>query len=534
MKKYIFAIILLAAVSFAQSSDKVVLVSDVTSVDMFIAKAAGEKTGVPVLVLENGTMDDGTRAELISLSAKTVYLVGGPAVIGMAAETELQVKYTVVRLWGYERTGTAVAVARHFWSEGAPCAVVADDTKSSDADTEVQDEASDEAADKGCPFFPVPRGTIPAEVLDAIGDLNITNATFIGKVPNGEFRSKLAKLIIREIVGDIKKIERDIDKNATRLLIIAAPDWKYVLGHAGHEGRHTLVRIVNSTDSIPELVALVNERNLTDVRVLGKPDLAGQIAAQLNASGITVRKISGSNAAESAREALKETMNEWEDRLRDAAQHDMQMRSKAKIKLSERLTDLQDKLNSMEAELAERNASGRGSADLQAKIDAAQKQISVIKEYIDSSNYDTARIRIDKIIGEVESARWADRDAQRERDDVAEEEASVEQTQPDIEAIASKVASIKERCNSDAVGNLVEKARALKQEYDKTEDAIKSARLAVEIRSLVAQANSIGNLCDRTEKIDDDLETGAGTRVKNVEVVKARIIARPVAVAETS
>ena len=218
----------------------------------------------------------------------------------------------------------------------------------------------------------------------------------------------------------------------------------------------------------------------------------------------------------------------------DAAQHDMQMRSKAKIKLSERLTDLQDKLNSMEAELAERNASGKGSTELQNKIDAAQKQISVIKEYIDSSNYDTARIRIDKIIGEVESARWADRDAQRERDDVAEEEASVEQTQPDIEAIASKVASIKERCNSDAVGNLVEKARALKQEYDKTEDAIKSARLAVEIRSLVAQANSIGNLCDRTEKIDDDLETGAGTRVKNVEVVKARIIARPVAVAETS
>ena len=374
---------------------------------------------------------------------------------------------------------------------------------------------------------------MPAEVLDALGGLNTTNATFIGRVPNVEFKAKLAKLVLREITGDLKKIERDIDRNATKLLIIAAPNWKYVLGHAGHEGRHTLVRIVNSVDSVPELVGLINEKSLTDVRVLGQPDLADQLAAQLNASGITVTKISGSNAAETAREALKKTIEKWEDRRADAAQHDAQMRSKMRTVLAERLTEMENKLNSLESELAERNASGAEPArvsELQARIDAARKQLSAIKEYIDSNNFDTARIRIDKALGEIESSRWTHRGALKiESNDVEDEEESTARVAVEIRGIEI----IKERCNSDAGENLAEKMRALKQEYDKAlseGDEIKAARLAVEIRSIVAQINNIGAVCERVDEIGDKLEAAATARVKNIEIVKARIMARPIAI----
>ena len=75
------AFVLFATVAFAQTSDKIILVSDTNSVDMNIAKAAGEKAGIPVLVLEDGILNNDLKNSIADVDAKTIILVGGPSVI---------------------------------------------------------------------------------------------------------------------------------------------------------------------------------------------------------------------------------------------------------------------------------------------------------------------------------------------------------------------------------------------------------------------------------------------------------------------
>ncbi len=422
MKRIFFAVafLLLSSFAFAQPVDRVLLVSDITSADMLIAKAAGEKTGAPVLILENGSLTEDVSAELSSLGIKTVILVGGPAVILNETETALEKSYTVIRLWGHERTGTAVETARYFWSEGAGCAVLADDTKDSEADTELQTEASQIATADNCPFLPVPGGRMPSEVVSLLSDLGVSRATFVGLSP-GEFRAKLAGIERREVLGDaalIRGAAEDIIRNRTRdengtlrLLIIAAPHWKHALGHGGHAGRHTIVRIVSSTDSAPRIIELIDSRNISDVRILGSPALAADMAAQLEAAGINATKVSGERASEVAIKSVRESWERWQQRRKEAHGSETNVRAKNPIKrhVTAMVNKLENNLNGLEAEAAELRNSGANEtavALLQNRIDNAQSQLGAIRDYITNDNLDTAKRRITRLNSEVRKIRW--------------------------------------------------------------------------------------------------------------------------------
>lgn len=432
--------VLFSSITLAQPVDRVMLVSDITSVDMLIAKAAGEKSGVPVLILENGTLTDDVLAELSGLNIKTVILVGGPAVIKTETEGQLDKFYTVIRLWGTERTGTAVEVAKYFWSEGAGCAVLADDTKNSDADTELETDAAQIAAVDNCPFLPVPMGRMPADVIALLSELNVNNATFVGLSASNEFRSKLGHLRQKEITGNKEAREREAtseienrtrNDNATlRLVIIAAPHWRYVLGHGGHAGRHTIIRIVSNTERVPSLIELINTRNITDVRILGHPALAADIAAQLETRNITVKKVSGERASEVAIKALRESWDKWQERRKQAFGNETHVRTKNPIKkhITNMVNKLERDLNRLENELTELNSSGANStalALLKSRIDTAQSQLGAIRDYITNDNLDTAKRRIALLRSDVMKIRWLYRMELRintSRDVSAEEE----------------------------------------------------------------------------------------------------------------
>ena len=407
--------LLLSSFAFAQSIDRALLVSDATSADMLIAKAAGEKTGAPVFILENGTLTDDVKAELISLGIKTVILIGGPAVISAETEDALEKSFTVVRLWGLERTGTAVETARYFWSEGASCAVLAEDTKDSEEDTELQTDASQLAAAGNCPMLPVPKGKMPSEVAAILSAIGASHATFIGTQPD-EFRAKLSHLKLKEIIGERQKeIESEItnktrDENGTlRLLIIAAPHWHYVLGHGGHAGRHTIVRIASSVDAVPKLVTLINSLNITYVKVIGHPALAQDIAGQLNASGIIASKISGERASEVAIKAVRESWERWQERRKHAFGNETRAAVKSAVKrqTTAMVNKLESDLNMLENDLAKlEGANGTAVLLLQKKIDNAQSQIGAIRDYISNDNLDTAKRRTARLQNEVRRLRW--------------------------------------------------------------------------------------------------------------------------------
>ncbi len=535
--------ILLSTTVFAQSVDKVILVSDTTSVDMLIAKAAAEKTGMPILILENGTLSDSVKNELAALGVRTVILVGGPVVIKPETETALQdLGYIVVRLWGMERTGTSLEVAKYFWQEGAPCAVLADDTKDSDADTDIQAEASEAAANSNCPFIPVPKGKIPAEVLDIISELNISEAKFVGLSASAEFRSKLAKLRLKEIVGSKAKISGDVDaeiENRTKsdngtlkLLVIAAPHWKNVLGHAGHSERHTIVRIVSGTDAVPKLVELINAKNITDVRVLGQPALAGDIASLLEAQNITVKKISGEKASAVAIDALKESIVRWEERRRQAVSNETLHREKIKQRLYALLNKTEDKLNRWEAELAQLNASGaneESTALLQNKIDDAQSQLSAIKTYIENGNYDTARIRLAKVMHDVAVIRWTYRTQLKLNinDDINDEEDDLGETErkADVSSVESRLPTLRANCNAAAIENLVNKSKSLRQAMEDAKasgDFPKASQFSIEVRDLAEQAKHLGDVCEKSKRIAEKFEQAAEKIAERAEGMRIR------------
>ncbi|MBS3051153.1 MAG: hypothetical protein J4400_03305 [Candidatus Aenigmarchaeota archaeon] len=426
MKIIIAALVLvmLSPFALAQPVDKALLASDITSVDMLIAKAAGEKTGFPIFILENGTLTDDVKAELARLNIKTVILVGGPAVIGNETEAELEKSYTVIRLWGAERTGTSVEVARYFWTD-ARCAVLADDTKDSEADTELHTDAVQIAAGD-CPFVPVPRGHVPDEVLELLEDLNVSRVTFMG--PPGT--SGLAHLQLKEITGSKSEREatiletlRNATSNGTlRLLVIAAPHWKHVLGYGGHAARHTLVRIVSSTDGVPGLVGLVHNNNITDVRIVGQPALANDIEAQLEANNITASKISGERASETALKAARESWSRWQERRHDSFENERSIsKSRTKRYVTALLSKFERTLDRMEASIS---TNSTAAALLQNRIDRAQSQIGAIKDYISNDNLETARTRMASLSSEVRKIRWLYRMELRvdARQDVSDEE----------------------------------------------------------------------------------------------------------------
>ena len=62
-----FVLVALSSIAFAQSVDKVIVVSDVTSADFLIAKSAGEKSGIPVLIAANGEITAELKAKLAEL-----------------------------------------------------------------------------------------------------------------------------------------------------------------------------------------------------------------------------------------------------------------------------------------------------------------------------------------------------------------------------------------------------------------------------------------------------------------------------------
>ncbi len=537
MKKFLLPLVfvLLASVGFA-ATDTVMLVSDTTSVDMLIAKAASERAGVPLLVLEDGILADALKTELSDLGVKTVVLVGGPAVISEAIETELAEDYDVVRLWGNERTGTAVEVAKYFWYGGTDCVVLADDTKDSAADTEVQTEASLEASTDGCPFFPVPKGKVPAEVLDTVSQLGATKAKFVGLAASGEFKAKFGKLTQKENVGDLDAIRANIQERIKekagedlRLLVVAAPNWRDVLGHAGHSGMHTVVKVVTSAEPVPRLVEFVNNNNITNVAVVGNPELSAEIVTAFETAGINVTKLSGKHA-EVARKALKETKKRWEERARALRAIEVRLRKHMKANLEDYLERLRDRLDQIEAELADMadTADADKLAIVQEKVDAAQTQLTAIESYIENGNYLTARKRLARLTHSVLSARWMNRAALGidSAEDVMEEENSLENTNSDVSGLASRLDSLKAKCNADALDDIIAEARSLHtsmQTAKEEGDYGKASRLAVQLRNTLRHANNLGNICEKTDKISTNLISAVNQRVQRVQALKTRI-----------
>ncbi|MBI4018330.1 MAG: hypothetical protein HY368_01865 [Candidatus Aenigmarchaeota archaeon] len=529
-----FALILISSLAFAQNIDKALIVSDITSADFMIAKAAGEKAGIPVLIAAAGEASEELRAQLTdpSLNPKIVILVGGPSVIKPEAERQIQDwGYQTVRLWGVERTGTAVHVAKYFWQEGAACAVLADDTKDSDADTELQNDAVTAAAEEKCPVVPVPKGKVPAEVLELLGDLGVGKVNILGE-DNEERRAHLASFEKRfRKKADIESAALDVKG---KLVIIAAPNWKDVLGTGGVPSERSVVRIVNNADQTPALAELIKSRNITDVRVVGNPVLAQQISDQLSAANITVKITSGSRGNVSI-QTFRENMEKWREKVQEEKNRLDSNREKVRGKMLERLNESEAEVSQLEIELEEISSEAPDTAATRNAISLAKQDIAFAKSglagargKVDAGQFEDARRQMHHVVSVVKKdlhllgklVKAEERIAEKLRDE-EQETAEAEKESLNRLSEADRIIARIDRCvGKEDVEKLIAKARQLHEDLKQAKaenNQTKVARLLVESRDVASHAKMLGDLCRKRGEISDKLRKIAEKRAEIAE-----------------
>lgn len=273
----------------AETVDTVLLASTANYPDALVAAAAGNKIGAPVLLTDQGELPQQTRDALSRLDPSTVVVVGGPAVVSDPVIATLESDYNVTRLWGTTRYGTAVAVAEHFWIEGSDEAVLVQNSFQ-DQNGSVLAAAKEIAREDDDPIYLTPEGGVPASVLSSLQDVGVQEVTLIGRTVSAEYRSSLTDIgisIDEEITAATDRQVREAVRDrvvqqlnaTTDLLVVASSGYRQSIATANFPdavGYH-----ITSEDDLDDLVQVVTERNVSSVRVTGRPDLAEDAAERL-------------------------------------------------------------------------------------------------------------------------------------------------------------------------------------------------------------------------------------------------------------
>lgn len=525
---FAIAFLFLFSSAFAGSVDKVIVVSDATSADFMIAKAAGEKAGMPVLISEGGRITDDLKSQLKNLSVKTVVLIGGPAVINSDAEQQLSTEgYSAYRLWGMERTGTSLEVAKAFWKEGAQCAVLVEDAKDSESDTRIQEAASNIASQSNCTLIPFPRTDMPAEVLSAMAGLGIREIRLVTREKRADILEKLKQFAVRETRGSDDDIEAEVESEIhnsagkKKLIIIAAPNWRHIFGSGGQPHERTAVRIVSSQNQTAKLIELIKARNFTEIKVAGFPALAQQIADQLNASGIVVDMVSGEKSHNVAYKLLEKASDRWKEKLKESK--DTENRTKITERLLARVNETEKRINAYEVELDRLAAGGADQsmvAAINGSISAASSGLPEVRSKITAGDFDGAQRQLSAIINSIEKQRFVFRKELRLdiSDDIENEEGRLERMQEktDVRITEGKIAEFRRKCgNSTALQDLIDKAKSVRQQQTAEKEKgnyTGASELAGSGREIAGHARSISEICEKRGRISDNIERIARER----------------------
>ncbi len=278
--------LLLLSFAWAEEStttvDTVILATTINYPDAMVVAPASTKFGAPILFTDPESVPQETLDALASLNPKTVVIVGGPFVIKQAVEDALKAKgYNVVRLWGNTQYGTAVEIAKFFWADGVGKAVIVYDTINAPFENNTRElmAARVIAAREKIPVFLVPADRLPDEVNSTLVLLGIKKIVIIGS--RAAIEGKLRDFAVEKMAGkdDDETMEKaNEDRERTKVVIAAVADFRNVMAASVEPNEHAVVLLVNSEGQItPTVSKVLGMANITDVKVVGKPELAQKI-----------------------------------------------------------------------------------------------------------------------------------------------------------------------------------------------------------------------------------------------------------------
>ncbi|WP_106776098.1 cell wall-binding repeat-containing protein [Peptostreptococcus russellii] len=166
--------------AYKDGAESVVIVGYEGEVDALAGTLLAHAKKGPVLFTKKGKLSEDTKTEIARLGAKNVYILGGTATIEDAVKTELEtLKYTVKRISGSNREGTAAAVAKEV---GGKTTHVFLARGYGDLRAVLSDAlAVGPASAKGNMAVLLTRtDKVPAATLKSMKDLGVTNVTIVG------------------------------------------------------------------------------------------------------------------------------------------------------------------------------------------------------------------------------------------------------------------------------------------------------------------------------------------------------------------
>jgi putative cell wall-binding protein/plastocyanin len=276
--------------------------------DAMVASSAAAKVNAPILLTDQDELSDEVADTLHEMSPAEVIVLGGEAVISEDIEATLEQNYSVSRMWGVTRYGTAVEIAEYFWQEGSDSALLVENDFD-DRRGNILGMAKSIARTNGEPIFLTPGSKIPAGVMNELQDLGVSEIGYIGSELSEEVSSQLEELgiTVRDRIGGdneteveqaVKERLRTSINTSQQFVVVGASDFRHSL--AGTTDPNSNSYLVGDDDEIDSVVTFVNDEGIEDVRVVGAPDMVEAIAAALrdgtNAS-VTVRGVEASAVA---------------------------------------------------------------------------------------------------------------------------------------------------------------------------------------------------------------------------------------------
>lgn len=163
--------------AYPQGSKNIVLSGWNGQADGLTGTLLAAKLGAPLIIVSDLYFDS-VKAQLRKLGAKNIYLLGGNTVISQEIESSLKAGgYTVKRLAGEDRIGTAVEIAKEVAGKSKQAFLTNDGRRGSLADALAVGPVSGINQD---PIFLTGKDKVAKETIGALKELQITKLTIVG------------------------------------------------------------------------------------------------------------------------------------------------------------------------------------------------------------------------------------------------------------------------------------------------------------------------------------------------------------------
>ncbi len=402
------ALVLLTTPLLAQQHETddvetVILASTENYPDAMVASSAASKIGAPILLTDEDELPQEVGDAIQRMDPSEIILVGGDEVISDNVKARLEQENNVTRLWGVTRYGTAVEIAEYFWQEGADSALLVENEGGDDE--RVLGLAKSIARSNGEPVFLAPSEKIPASVMSALEGLGVSEVGFVGGELSEEATGQLNELgiSVRDTVGtddeelgqEVRERLRDRINTSQEFIVVGASDFRHSL--AGTTDPRSNSYIVGNDDDIDSVVTFINNESIENVRVVGSPDMVGDIAEAVREgteADVTVRGMAADEVASSA-------SNVTGKEIAEIARAQNKARARWKEDIQQNMERLERKANRTVARAKDLARDMNASNDTWNDINEAEAALAA-GEYQEA--YEDAR----EIVSEFREKEWDD------------------------------------------------------------------------------------------------------------------------------